>query len=126
MWASGYQSGALKGHVYDDAVLALRAWHAAGLPIHIFSSGSIAAQRLIFGHTAHGDLTPLLAGHFDTTTGPKLEASSYHAIARAIGLPPEAILFLCSDAASAITGVTLPVDCGWLAASAYGAYAAVP
>ncbi len=38
----------------------------------------------------------------------------------------DAILFLSSDAASAITGVTLPVDCGWLAASAYGAYAAVP
>lgn len=38
----------------------------------------------------------------------------------------EAIWFLCSDAASAITGVTLPVDCGWLATSAYTAYAAVP
>ena len=38
----------------------------------------------------------------------------------------EAIFFLCSDAASAITGVTLPVDCGWLAGSAYTAYAAVP
>jgi NAD(P)-dependent dehydrogenase (short-subunit alcohol dehydrogenase family) len=38
----------------------------------------------------------------------------------------EAIWFLCSDAAGAITGVTLPVDCGWLATSAYTAYAAVP
>ncbi|WP_439603023.1 SDR family NAD(P)-dependent oxidoreductase [Devosia sp.] len=38
----------------------------------------------------------------------------------------EAIWFLCSEAAGAITGVTLPVDCGWLATSAYTAYAAVP
>jgi NAD(P)-dependent dehydrogenase (short-subunit alcohol dehydrogenase family) len=26
-----------------------------------------------------------------------------------------AILYLASDAASAVTGITLPVDCGWLA-----------
>jgi NAD(P)-dependent dehydrogenase (short-subunit alcohol dehydrogenase family) len=38
----------------------------------------------------------------------------------------DAILFLCSDAASAITGVTLPIDCGWLVTSAYTAYAAQP
>lgn len=38
----------------------------------------------------------------------------------------EAILFLCSDAASAITGVTLPIDAGWLASSAYLAYASQP
>ncbi len=38
----------------------------------------------------------------------------------------DAILFLCSDAASAITGVTLPIDAGWLATSAYAAYAAQP
>lgn len=38
----------------------------------------------------------------------------------------DAILFLCSDKASAITGITLPIDCGWLATSAYTAYAAQP
>jgi NAD(P)-dependent dehydrogenase (short-subunit alcohol dehydrogenase family) len=38
----------------------------------------------------------------------------------------DAILFLCSSAASAITGVTLPIDAGWLAASAYLAYASQP
>lgn len=38
----------------------------------------------------------------------------------------EAIFFLCSPAAAAITGVTLPIDCGWLVYSAYSASAAQP
>lgn len=36
------------------------------------------------------------------------------------------VQFLCSDGASAITGVTLPIDCGWLAYTAYSSYAAQP
>lgn len=102
VWAEGYAAGELRSHVYDDAVVGLRAWHAAGLPIYVFSSGSIAAQRLLFGHTTHGDLTPLLAGYFDTTIGPKLEESSYRAIARALGLPPADLLFL-SDSTGELT-----------------------
>ncbi|EJT06238.1 SDR family oxidoreductase [Rhizobium sp. CCGE 510] len=38
----------------------------------------------------------------------------------------EAINFLSSDKASAITGVVIPVDCGFLVGSAYNAYAAQP
>ncbi len=34
----------------------------------------------------------------------------------------EAIHFLCSPEATAITGVTLPVDCGYLVANTYNAY----
>jgi enolase-phosphatase E1 len=117
VWTAGYQSGELKSHVYDDAASALRAWHAAGLALYIFSSGSVAAQRLLFGHTAHGDLTPLFTGYFDTTTGPKLEPSSYRTIAGAIGVPPEDVLFLSDhtgelDAAAAAGMRTICLDRG--------------
>lgn len=94
IWAEGYRSGALQGHVYDDAARALRAWHAAGVALYVYSSGSVAAQKLIFGHTPHGDLTPLFSGFFDTTTGPKKEPDSYRRIAAAIGAAPARILFL--------------------------------
>ncbi|WBX86442.1 acireductone synthase [Sphingosinicella microcystinivorans] len=94
IWAEGYADGTLKGHVYADAAEALRRWHAAGLRLYVYSSGSVAAQKLIFGHSDAGDLTPLFSGYFDTTTGPKKEADSYRRIAQEIGLPPEDILFL--------------------------------
>lgn len=94
IWAEGYRSGALKGHVYDDAARRLRDWHAAGLKLYVYSSGSVAAQQLIFGHTPYGDLTGLFAGHFDTTTGPKTEPDSYRKIAAAVGAAPDRILFL--------------------------------
>jgi enolase-phosphatase E1 len=117
VWEIGYRSGALTSHVYDDALAGLTAWHAAGLPIYVFSSGSIAAQRLLFGHTAQGDVTWLFRGHFDTTIGGKLEAASYRAIARAVGLPPAEILFLSDhagelDAAAAAGMRTLCLDRG--------------
>jgi enolase-phosphatase E1 len=101
VWAQGYADGTLKGHVYPDTPEALHRWHAAGIPVHIYSSGSIAAQKLIFGHSLAGDLTPLLSGYFDTTTGPKREPASYTRIAAALGLPPGDILFV-SDMAPEI------------------------
>lgn len=94
IWAEGYADGMLKGHVYPDAAEALRRWHADGLRLYVYSSGSVAAQKLIFGHSNAGDLTPLFSGYFDTTTGPKKEAESYSRIAAEIGLPVQDILFL--------------------------------
>jgi enolase-phosphatase E1 len=58
------------------------------------SSGSIVAQQLLFAHSTHGDLTALLSGYFDTTSGPKLEAKSYRRIAAAIGFAASGIVFL--------------------------------
>jgi len=94
IWAQGYADGTLQGHVYPDTPEALRRWQAAGVAIYIYSSGSIAAQKLIFGRSIAGDLTPLLSGYFDTTTGPKREAESYTKIADATGFAAKEILFV--------------------------------
>ncbi|MBZ4419285.1 acireductone synthase [Myxococcus sp. RHSTA-1-4] len=99
IWEQGYARGELQGHMYPDAVEGLRAWHAKGLRLYVYSSGSVAAQKLVFGYTAWGDLTPLFSGYFDTTTGPKVESPSYTRIAREIGLPPEQVLFLSDSVA---------------------------
>lgn len=97
IWKDGYESGAFTGHIYDDAADMLALWHAQGLGLYIYSSGSIAAQKLIYGYSNRGDITPLLSGYFDTTTGPKLESASYTKIAAAIGFTPETILFLSDN-----------------------------
>ncbi|MGB1580752.1 MAG: acireductone synthase [Nevskiales bacterium] len=94
IWEQGYKNGELKGHVYADAVDALRQWHAQGLGLYVYSSGSVQAQKLIFGHTAFGDLTPLFSGYFDTRIGHKQSPAAYQSIATQIDLPAEQRLFL--------------------------------
>jgi len=94
IWREGYLSGALQGHVYADAVNALQQWHAMGLQLYVYSSGSIEAQKLIFGYSVAGDLTSLFTDYFDTTSGAKRERESYQRIADAIAMPADSILFL--------------------------------
>lgn len=94
IWKAGYQSGAYTAHLYPDTAPALQRWHDAGLPLYVYSSGSIAAQKLFFGYSDAGDLTPLFSGYFDTTTGMKQETDSYRKIAEAIGVPVSEIVFL--------------------------------
>ena len=93
IWQEGYAAGRLKSHVYPDVPPALRRWAAEGLDLRIFSSGSVAAQKVFFAHTDAGGLLPLFHGHYDTTTGPS-EADSYRRIAADMQLPTSAILFL--------------------------------
>lgn len=94
IWKTGYEAGELQSHVYADAVRALQKWHAGGLALYVYSSGSIEAQKLLFSHTPQGDLQPLFSGYFDTTTGPKLESRSYETIVRSLQLPAHAVVFL--------------------------------
>jgi enolase-phosphatase E1 len=96
VWREGYESGELVSQVYPDVPAAVQRWNDAGLDVRIFSSGSVAAQKLFFRYTDHGDLTPYLRGNYDTTTGPKKEAQSYRLIAQRMEKPTGEILF-CSD-----------------------------
>ncbi len=94
IWAQGYGAGELSGHVYADTPVYLRRWHEQGKRLYIYSSGSVEAQKLIFGHSDAGDLTPLFSGYYDTRVGGKREAASYRAILDDIGLAGADVLFL--------------------------------
>lgn len=98
VWQEGFREGDLQGQVYPDVPPALARWRRQGRSAFIYSSGSVLAQRLIFSRTDAGDLTPLLGGYFDTTTGPKKEAASYRRIAAEIGIAPGELLFVSDSA----------------------------
>jgi len=103
IWEEGFRAGELLGHVYDDVPRAFERWNAEGKRIAIFSSGSAEAQRLLFRHSKAGDLTKYIEAYFDTTTGPKREAASYAAIAKALGADAARILFV-SDVEAELDG----------------------
>jgi enolase-phosphatase E1 len=94
LWEEGYKSGAIKGHVYDDVAPNLRKWKNDGIQLGVFSSGSVKAQKLIFGYSEKGDLTPTFHAYFDTKTGGKKESETYVKISTELNLNPSAILFL--------------------------------
>lgn len=94
VWADGYARGDFKAPVYPDVLDALRHWYSAGLPLYVYSSGSVAAQKLLFQHCDAGDISALFSDFFDTEVGGKREAASYRRIAGTIGIPADEILFL--------------------------------
>jgi len=94
LWDFGYKNGSLKGHVYADVAVKLKEWNEKGIGLGVFSSGSIAAQKLIFGYSIDGDLTPYFSAYFDTTTGGKREQETYGKIAEKLNLKANEILFL--------------------------------
>lgn len=94
IWREGYESNAFKGHVYSDVVPQLENWRMQGTRIGIYSSGSVEAQKLLFGCSEYGDLTYLFNHYFDTGVGHKKEVQSYQNIAKIVKILPEEILFL--------------------------------
>lgn len=95
IWANGFHSGKLQAHVFEDVLPAIESWRAKNIDIRIYSSGSIAAQKLFFGHIAdRANCLYLFSGHYDTTIGSKRESASYQRVASDWGLPAEEILFI--------------------------------
>jgi len=94
IWQQGYKNGDFKGHIYEDAYLALMHWKNSGIQLHVYSSGSVTAQKLLFGHTDFGDLNTLFSDNFDTLIGGKKETNSYRKIVEQLKVPAHNILFL--------------------------------
>ncbi|KAH1032713.1 hypothetical protein J1N35_044887 [Gossypium stocksii] len=95
IWRTGFENNELEGVVFDDVPEALEKWHALGIKVYIYSSGSRLAQRLIFGNTNYGDLRKYLSGFFDTAVGYKRETRSYVEITESLGVDkPSDILFV--------------------------------
>jgi enolase-phosphatase E1 len=48
--------------VYDDVQKAFHLWTSKGKKVYIYSSGSVEAQKLLFGFSVEGDLLPVIQG----------------------------------------------------------------
>jgi enolase-phosphatase E1 len=94
IWEEGYRNGELRSEVFADVPTALTRWASEGPLIYIFSSGSVLAQKLLFAHTARGDLTGFIRGYFDTNVGAKIEPESYRRISSEVECSSSEILFI--------------------------------
>jgi enolase-phosphatase E1 len=93
IWKAGFESGELKGTLFDDVPEAFKRW-SMDARVGIYSSGSVEAQQLLFRHSIFGDMTANIAGYFDTRTGVKTASASYAAIAAAMNVRPDEVQFL--------------------------------
>ncbi|MDF7660639.1 acireductone synthase [Erwiniaceae bacterium L1_54_6] len=109
IWRDGYVEGQFTGHLYPDVLPAFERWRQQGKALYVYSSGSVAAQKLLFGYSDEGDLTSLFSGYFDTGVGAKRETQSYRNIAQQIGVEPSELLFL-SDIHQELDAAA---DAGW-------------
>ncbi|KAF7252871.1 Enolase-phosphatase E1 [Varanus komodoensis] len=101
IWRAAFENGRMKGEFFEDVVPAVRKWREAGMKVYIYSSGSVEAQKLLFGNSTEGDISELFDGHFDTKIGAKVDSESYQRIAASIGCSTNNMLFLTDVAREA-------------------------
>jgi len=110
IWAEGFARGEITSHFFDDVPPRLREWRDAGIRLAVYSSGSVTSQQPWFRHAPQGDLTPLVEAWFDTVNaGPKKQPASYRAIAAALDVAPERLLFLTDHPEE----VAAALEAGW-------------
>jgi len=109
VWRDGYVNGSFTGHLYADVLPVLENWRQQAIDLYVYSSGSVAAQKLLFGYSDEGDITGLFSGYFDTHVGAKRDTLSYRNIANETGLQPHEHLFL-SDIHQELDAAQ---DAGW-------------
>lgn len=114
VWEQGYRNGDFQGHVYADAAKKIRQWHDNGLRQYVYSSGSEQAQKLLFGFSTHGDLTPFFSGYFDTRVGAKQDPVAYQVILDELGVEPETMLFLSDIEQELVAAESVGLQTIWL------------
>lgn len=98
VWEYGFKSDSPKGHVCKEFLPSLKWCQLQGVFVSIYSSGPVKAQKLLFGHSIHGNLTSFFTSHFDTVNASnKKESSSNIKIATEMGVDTKKITFV-SDA----------------------------
>ena len=94
IWNQGYAAGQLQAPLFEDVPAALQRWWLQGLTLAVYSSGSIGAQQLLYGHSNAGDIKHFFSHWFDTNTGGKQQAQSYNKIAEEMKVAPGSVLFI--------------------------------
>ena len=94
IWKQGYECGELTTPLFADVLPSLDAWAKRGMTLSVYSSGSVQAQKLLYGHTSQGDISDRFSHWFDTRTGPKLKAESYNQICQNLNTPEDSVLFI--------------------------------
>ncbi|BAQ64881.1 acireductone synthase [Geminocystis sp. NIES-3709] len=114
IWEEGYKNGDYQSHIYNDAYEKLSFWHSQKIPIYIYSSGSVYAQKLFFGHSEYGNLLNLFSGFFDTNIGDKKEFNSYQNIANSLKLNPHEIIFLSDIETEVNAALSVGMSTVWI------------
>lgn len=99
IWEQGYTTGTIMAPLFEDAIEAMKLWSILCDGLYIYSSGSVKAQKLLFGNVKVStvsnkfecaNMNNLITDYFDTVNiGKKTDVESYEKILDAIGVKEE-------------------------------------